>query len=140
MPRVTVVGFDQDDVVKHGLPIIERVTKAETKTGHTIIIRAKHMIWNMKSPVALASTHQMRELGITVDNVSEQHIKDKNTHGTLSIVFPNSDHVIKSVSRDALPTFSLSRPTMEEHLNAKGEDIVDIAMPNSNHKSIILIA
>ena len=120
-----VVGFDEQSAKKCGLPIISGVVKVVNSNGKSIFMRAKHLIYNAPSPHTLFSNYHMRELGIIMDDVSKRHLRDVETHGTHSIKFSNG-HVIDLKTRCALPTFSVSKRTLEEYLNAPKDDIVDI--------------
>jgi len=135
-----VVGFDEQSAKKFGLPIVSSVTKATTTTGKTIFLRALHSIYNGTSPHTLLSNYHMREVGLIVDDVSKRHLKDANTYGSHSIQTPQG-HVIELRTRGALPTFNVSKPTIEEYHNAKDEDIIDIALkdwnPQDHHEEIL---
>ena len=56
-----VTGFDAESAKKFGLPIVQAVVKTKTEDGKTILLRAKHLIYNATSPHTLLSTYQMRE-------------------------------------------------------------------------------
>ena len=127
-----VTGFDEHSAKKFGLPIITGVTKTVNEKGDTILLRAKHLIYNATSPHSLLSTYQMRELGIVVDDVTKRHPKDLTTHGTHSITFPKANHVIELATKGALSTFDVEKPTMQEYLHTPEENIVDIALENWN--------
>jgi len=126
-----VIGFDEHSAKKFGLPIVSSVTKAITSTGKTVFLRALHSIYNATSPHTLLSNFEMREVGLIVDAVTKRHLKDSNTYGTHSIQTP-SGHVIDLKTRGALPTFDVSKPTLEEYRNAAEEDIIDIALQHWN--------
>ena len=83
----TVTGFDGGAGKKHDLPIVEAVTKVTLNNGTSTLLRAKHLIFNEKSPHTLLSTYQMRELGMVVDDVHTRHLKDLGSFGTHSINF-----------------------------------------------------
>jgi len=123
-----VIGFDEQAARKNNLPIIAAVTLAETKDGKTIMLRAKHLIYNSPSNHTLLANFQMRQLGIIVDDVHENHWKSPGEKGTHSIMFP--DHTIGLTTRNALSTFKISKPTMDQYINWKEEDILDIAIEN----------
>ena len=130
-----VTGFDEDSAKKFGLPIIGAVIKATNEDGTTLMLCAKHLIYNASSPHTLLSCYQMRELGIIVDDVSKCHLKDSTTNGTHSITFPNHGQIINLVTRGALSTFTVSKPTLDEYLHTPEEQILDIAIENWNPKN-----
>ena len=116
-----VTGFDENSAKKFGLPIIAAIAKVTTREGISIILRAKHMIYNGTSSHTLLSTYQMREVGLIVDDVSKRHWKDRNSTGTQSIISPNGNHVINLITKGALNTFQISKPTIEEYANTPEE-------------------
>ena len=97
-------------------------------------MQAKHLIYNASSPHRLLFNYYIRELGVVKDDVSKRHLRDVDTHGTHSIKFSNG-HIIDLKTRGALPTFSVSKPTIEEYLNAPKDDIVNIAFEHWNPQS-----
>ena len=127
-----VTGFDEESAKKFGLPIVQAVIKATSTDGQTIMLRAKHLIYNASCPHTLLSTYQMRELGLIVDDVSKRHLKDAVSNGTHSITFPQSDKSIDLTTRAALSTFSVSKPTLQEYLDTPEEEVLDIALEHWN--------
>jgi hypothetical protein len=127
-----VTGFDEESARKFNLPIVAAVLKTVNEEGKEIFLRAKHLIFNATSAHTLLSTYQMRERGIIVDDVSRRHLKDETTNGTHTITFPSEGHVINLTTRGALSTFSVSKPTLSEYLNASESTIVDISIENWN--------
>ncbi len=128
--RANVTGFDSQTTKKNGLPIISGVVKTKVDGNRTIFLRAQHLIYNSTSEHTLLSSFQLREAGFIVDDVSERHKVNQTSQGTHSIIFPDEETQIKLVTRGALSTFEVSKPTMEEYLNAKEEDIYDISVTN----------
>ena len=122
-----VIGFDHKSNKKLGLPIVTAVTKNVNNEGETIFLRAKHLIYNASSHHTLLSTYQMRELGIIVDDIPKRHLRDTSTYGTHSITFPKSRHVIPLSTKSAIPSFTVTKPTLSEYIEAEEEDILDIA-------------
>ena len=128
--RANVVGFD-DDASKSGLPIIEAVTKVVLHSGETVLLRAKHLVYNNTSSHTLLSTYQLRDLGIVVDNIAKSHPKnDSGEMGGQCITFTDGKHIDLEIL-SALMTFKAQLPTMEEY-EQSNLPIYDVAQPNWN--------
>ena len=127
-----VTGFDEDSAKKFGLPIVQDEIKAISPEGKTMMLRAKHLIFNPTCPHTLLSTYQMRELGLIVDDVSKRHLKDVTSNGTHSIILPEMDRTIHLTTRAALSTFTVTKPTLKEYLDTPEEEILDIAIEHWN--------
>ena len=97
----------------------------------------KHLIFNVTSTHTLLFTCQMRELVIIADCVSKCHLKDETTNGTHTISFPEKGHTLNLITRGASSTFTVTKPTLSEHLNTPEGNIVDISIENWNCRIII---
>ena len=76
-----------------------------TKNHGPVILHAKHMVWNPTSSHSLMSSHQMREVGIIVDDVSQNHdIDTEGNKGTQTITFKSQGCEIGLVVKGALMT------------------------------------
>ena len=124
--RANVVGYDEVDTKKFGLPLVPGVTKVSLRDGGFKYWVANHLISNSCSKHTLFSTFLLREMGLVVDDVSECLMKSQTEHGTSCIT--NQDGTIADLkTRGALPTFQLAKPTLEEWNNAKPEDVVVVS-------------
>ena len=104
---------------------------AMTKHHGPIILHAEHMVWNPTSPHSLMSSYEMREAGIIVDDVSQNHdINTEGTKGTQTITFRKQGYEIGLVVKGALMTFEMMDPPTDEDI-AK-YPIVKISDPNWN--------
>ena len=71
MKHANVIRFDEKSAKKSGLPIIQAVTKVNMPNGESILLCAKHLIYNEDCSHTLLSNFQMREMGIIVDDMSK---------------------------------------------------------------------
>ena len=74
----------------------------------------------------------MRESGLIVDDVTKRHLKDPNQHGTHQLHCVKTGTTIPFTTKAGLPTFKMSKPTMNECLNWPEDRITDISIENWN--------
>ena len=114
---VDVVGFDSQAARKHNLPIGPHATEITDSNGREIILVAKYGVGNPSSKHTLICSYQMREMGITVDDVSARHVKGPmETMGTQSRIFKDGT-TVDLKCKSTLMAFNTMIPTMEEVQN-----------------------
>ena len=128
--KANIIGFDEG-ATKSGLPVIEAVTKVVLRSGETVLLRAKHLVYNNTSNHTLLSTFQLRDVGFVVDDVAKHHLKNNSGEkGGQCITLEDGKHIDLEVL-SALMIFKAELPTMEEYEHSK-LPIYDIAQPNWN--------
>ncbi len=72
--------------MKHGLPIVDTVAKANNKSGARICVGIQEGVYNSCSPYTLISEFQLRNSGIILDLVACNHrLTPDGLFGTLSL-------------------------------------------------------
>ena len=124
--RANVVGYDEVDTKKFGIPLVPRVTKVDLRDGGFKYWVANHLITNPCLKHILFSSFLLKEMGLVVDDVSERHMKSQTKHGTSCITHQDGT-IVDLKTRGALPTFQLTKPTLDKWNNAKPEDVVVVS-------------
>ena len=130
--HANVTGFDTEHARKNNLPIGVGATKTLDQNQQPVLLRATHITFNESSTMTLLSNCQMRESGLIVDDVTKRHLKDPNQHGTHQLHCVKTGTTIPFTTKAGLPTFKMSKPTMNEHLNWPEDRIMDISIENWN--------
>jgi hypothetical protein len=127
---MNIVGFDEFIAKKPGLPIVNRITKC-TLPNHlgTTLLRRHEGVYNKGSRTTLLSEFQLWTQGCIVDSTSQLHRGIDGKPGTQQKITPNDDdgtpRSIPLSFSDALMTFTISLPTMDDLANLP---IIDITL------------
>ena len=111
VPKVNVVGYNEHTTRQNGLPVGPMCTKVQVQGEQTKFLHGYEMISNPSSNHTLVNPFQMREAGLMVDDVSKKHLKTLDEYGTQCIKTTNDEHIDLKI-RAALPTFTVTRPSM----------------------------